>query len=245
MTYQSLVLCSAPRSGSTLFCDLLAGTGVAGNPHSFFRREDLAGYAEEFGLPSPEIDGAYLEAVIRQGTGDTGIFAVRIMWETLGELDSALECIHPGLPGAPERLERAFGRVLYVHLTRSDKVAQAISYLKAQQTGLWHRYADGSERERMAPPKPAEYDSAQLADLVARLTAADAGWTDWLATHGIAPVRVDYDDLSRDPRAELAKVLRALGRDSAIADRVEIRAGKLADAESAVWAERYRRELSS
>ena len=243
--YQSLILCSAPRSGSTLLCDLLAGTGVAGNPHSFFRREDLAEYAEEFGLSSSGIDRAYLDAVIREGTGDTVIFGVRIMWETFGELDAALDRIHPGLPGAPARLERAFGKVLFVHLTRADKVAQAVSFLKAQQTGLWHRYADGSERERMAPPKPAEFDSAQLADLVARLTAADAGWANWLVAHGIEPVRVDYDDLSRDPKAELAKVLRALGRDPAIAERVEIRAGKLADAESAEWAERYRREVSS
>ncbi len=243
--YQSLILCSAPRSGSTLLCDLLSGTGVAGNPHSFFRRESLAEYAEEFGLPAPVIDETYLDAAIREGTGDTGIFGVRIMWETFGELDAALDRIHPGFPDAPARLERAFGKTLFVHLSRSDKVAQAISYLKAQQTGLWHRFADGSERERMAPPRPAEYDPAQLADLVARLTAADAGWRDWLAEHGIEPVRVDYDDLSRDPRAELAKVLLALGRDPAIAERVEIRAGKLADAESAAWAERYRREVSS
>lgn len=243
--YRSLILCSAPRSGSTLFCDLLAGTGVAGLPHSFFRRESIAEYAEEFGLSEPVIDQDYLDAAIRAGTGETGIFGLRIMWETLGELDAALDKIHPGLPGAPARLDRAFGKVLFVHLIRADKVAQAISYLKAQQTGLWHRFADGSERERMAPPKPAEYDPARLADLVARLTAADAGWRDWLAEHKIEPVRVDYDDLSRDPKAELAKVLCALGRDPAIAERVEVRAGKLADAESAEWAERYRRELSS
>ena len=36
--YESYVLCTSPRSGSTLLCKLLAATGVAGNPDSYFHR---------------------------------------------------------------------------------------------------------------------------------------------------------------------------------------------------------------
>ena len=32
---------------------------------------------------------------------------------------------------------------------REDKVGQAISRLKAEQTGLWHKFSDGTERERL------------------------------------------------------------------------------------------------
>ena len=35
---KSYVVCATPRSGSTLLCALLAGTGVAGNPEEYFER---------------------------------------------------------------------------------------------------------------------------------------------------------------------------------------------------------------
>src|SRR4051794_41932383 len=35
---KSLLVCATPRSGSTLLCALLEGTGVAGRPHEFFER---------------------------------------------------------------------------------------------------------------------------------------------------------------------------------------------------------------
>lgn len=246
--YQTLILCSAPRSGSTMLCDLLSGTGVAGEPHSFFRRQSITEYRKKFGLPPevvPGIDQPYLEAVVRAGTGETGMFGLRLMWETLAELSAALDGMFPRLAGGAARLERAFGRILYLHLTRTDKVAQAVSLVKAQQTGLWHRYANGEERERTAPPKPPQYDRALLAEQIAALEASDAGWTDWFAAEGISPIRVTYEALGADPRSELAKVLRALGQNVALAERASIVSGKLANAESVAWAERYRREVSS
>src|SRR4051795_3097720 len=35
---KSLLVCGTPRSGSTLLCALLDGTGVAGRPQEFFER---------------------------------------------------------------------------------------------------------------------------------------------------------------------------------------------------------------
>ncbi|MDE0415807.1 MAG: Stf0 family sulfotransferase, partial [bacterium] len=45
---ESCIVGSTPRSGSTLLCDLLTDTGVAGQPHSYFRREDISWWAEQF-----------------------------------------------------------------------------------------------------------------------------------------------------------------------------------------------------
>ncbi|HMF66717.1 MAG TPA: Stf0 family sulfotransferase, partial [Phyllobacterium sp.] len=36
---RSYVICGTPRSGSTLLCDLLESTGIAGRPASYFRSE--------------------------------------------------------------------------------------------------------------------------------------------------------------------------------------------------------------
>ena len=61
-----------------------------------------------------------------------------------------------------ERFQAAFGRTLFVHLTRRDKVAQAVSYVKAQQTGLWHAAPDGTELERLSRPQEPAYDASEI-----------------------------------------------------------------------------------
>ena len=248
MSFQSLILCASPRSGTTLFCDLLTATGVAGRPASYYRIEDIAEWAERMGVPFGESAGferAYLDAVVRRGTGDTGTFALRLMWPSLADLMERLELVFPGLADDAARLKAAFGSSLFVHLSRGDKVAQAVSRLKAHQTGLWHMGADGTERERTAPPQAPIYDFERLAGFVAEAETADAEWNRWFARHGISPVRVKYEDVAADPRAALAEVLAALGRDPALAEGVVIRTAKMADAESRDWVAQFERERMS
>ena len=45
------IICATPRSGSTLLCDMLAGSGVAGNPNSYYRPPSIAHFAAQMGVP--------------------------------------------------------------------------------------------------------------------------------------------------------------------------------------------------
>jgi LPS sulfotransferase NodH len=97
----SYLICATPRTGSTLLCGLLDSTGVAGHPESYFRREGEQEWAARWGIASPS-DGTfsyadYLQAAIRTGSTANGVFAARIMWETLGEVAAKLA---PFLPRA-------------------------------------------------------------------------------------------------------------------------------------------------
>jgi len=47
------LLCSAPRTGSSLLCGLLDSTGVAGHPESWFRRQDEREFAARWGFADP------------------------------------------------------------------------------------------------------------------------------------------------------------------------------------------------
>ena len=247
----SYIICATPRCGSTLLCDLLHDTGVAGNPHSFFRREDFAEWAEEFNVPVAEwpdhqaFDQSYLEAAVKYGTGTTQLFGMRLMWESLGDLSFRLENLFPGLPGDSARFQAAFGLPVYLHLSREDKVAQAVSRCKAQQTGLWHVDADGTERERIKAGGTPSYDGKELAKLLTELEDHDAAWARWFTRQGLVPVSITYEMLSSDPQATLALVLSALGQDETIAETVEPRTARLADKESREWADRFRAEQRS
>ena len=50
--FDSFILCATPRTGSTLMCDLLTATRVAGAPDSFFMRDPGPVWTAEWGLPA-------------------------------------------------------------------------------------------------------------------------------------------------------------------------------------------------
>ena len=97
MPYRSLIICATPRSGTTLLCDLLAETGVAGRPNSFYRRESLDNWMRRLDVPAgPDFDRRFLAAIVTEGTGDTGLFSMRMMWPSLPEMASVLAGLYPG-----------------------------------------------------------------------------------------------------------------------------------------------------
>lgn len=240
-------LCATPRSGTTLLCDLLAQTAQAGRPQSYYRQQDMDRRAHGYDLrvngfaDQIDFERAYLTAVLRDGAGETGIFALRVMWLTVAEMAERLRPLRPHT-GDAALFEALFGPLVYVHVSRRDKVAQAISLLKAEQSGLWHLGADGSERQRSAPPGETHYNANRIAALVGELERDDASWNAFFAEHGITPVPIEYEALARAPREELKKILKALRLPPELADSVSAGTSKMADAESAEWARQFRRE---
>ncbi|MGX7875361.1 Stf0 family sulfotransferase [Mesorhizobium sp. ORM6] len=71
--FDAYITCGTPRTGSTLLCKLLASTRTAGDPHSFYRRQDISEWAEDWKLPGRDTMGelefnvAYLNAAIAAG----------------------------------------------------------------------------------------------------------------------------------------------------------------------------------
>jgi LPS sulfotransferase NodH len=85
------VMCGTPRTGSTLLCALLASTGVAGRPQSYFRQADVDTYATTWRIPRVP-DGRftfadYLRGALIAGRSANGVFAARMMWGDDGRSD--------------------------------------------------------------------------------------------------------------------------------------------------------------
>jgi LPS sulfotransferase NodH len=132
-----------------------------------------------------------------------------------------------------------------VHLTRRDKVAQAVSYVKAQQTGLWHAAPDGAELERLSPPQEPAYDASEIRTRLEEITAHDHSWEHWFAALEIDPLRITYEELFEGPVETLRVVLDHLGLEREAADGVEPGVAKLTDNINRDWVACFRSEQKS
>ncbi|HKY94718.1 MAG TPA: Stf0 family sulfotransferase [Kiloniellales bacterium] len=245
--YDSYVICTAPRSGSTLLCKLLAATGVSGNPDSHFHRQSLEHWLADLGVtPQPALSELELvqlafRAAIVEGTRG-GMFGLRLQRHSFGFFIEKLALLHPGYANDVERFQAAFGRTLFIHLSRQDKVEEAVSLVKAEQTGLWHRAPDGTELERLSPPKEPVYDAAAIRVHLEEVTAYERDWRQWFASSGIDPLRLTYEELAADPVETLRVVLDRLGVGRQAADGVQPGVAKLADDTNRDWVARFRAE---
>lgn len=196
--------------------------------------------------PREETERELLEriaaAAIAKGRATTGVFGVRQQQPSFAYLCEKLAILHPEATSDLQRLECTFGRMKFIHLFRQDKLAQAVSYLKAEQSGLWHVAADGSELERTGAAREPEYNALKIRECVEIMAACDQGWREWFDREGIDPISISYDELSREPVETVRMLLGELGLDRQAADGIEPGVRKMADATSQNWIERYRSE---
>jgi len=249
--YDSYVICTSLRSGSTLLCLMLAATEVAGNPASWFHEPSIDAWLEEFNLPADpalserEVLASIFRAAIAKGSLDTGMFGLRLQRHSFAFFSRKLAILHPDHPSDLQRFEAAFGKTLFIYLSRRDKIGQAISYVRAQQSGLWHMAPDGSELERLSPPREPVYDGDEIRDCLMTMQAYDQGWEDWFKAERIEPVRITYEELSADPGETLRLVMGRLALDPEIANEITPGVKKLADETSRDWATRFAHEQAA
>ncbi|MGR3679501.1 MAG: Stf0 family sulfotransferase [Paracoccaceae bacterium] len=244
------MICTTPRSGSTLLCGLLRETALAGNPDSHFHTASLDQWLLDNGLTRSDFPtrdaalSACIEAVKTHGQENTGVFGLRMQRGSFRYFIAQLALLAPQATTHRDLIETIFGATCFIHLTRKDKLDQAISRVIAQQTGLWHRAKDGSELERLAPPRPPHYDGDGIARHLALLTQLDQEWQDWFTQQNIDPLRITYEELAQNPSAQLVRILTALGLNPETATDAKPRVQKLANATNTQWAIRFRTKSS-
>ena len=136
---QSVVICSTPRSGSTYISQTLASGKRLGKPEEWFQDTTIEERKRTYGMaPSVELQD-YLRALTERERGPNGIFSMKIMWDTLVPLLNRLRSIDQADSEKSDiaLFESYFPNPRYILITRENKLRQAISYVKAQQSGIW------------------------------------------------------------------------------------------------------------
>jgi trehalose 2-sulfotransferase len=234
----SYLVSATPRTGSTLLCGLLAATGVAGKPESYFRLPDERSSAERWGVqvsPGGPLDyGGYVRAAMAVGSTANGVFGARVMWGTICEVIGKLRAAygHP-LGSDVEVLEQVLGQTRFVHLQRGDVVAQAVSWARAEQSSYWQ---DG---DKVPPGWRPRFDFNEVDGYVKAITEHNAAWHGWFDASGIVPLRVLYEDVVADMAGATNAILQFLGLDLPSGHVITAGTRRQADEINEEWARRY------
>ncbi|WP_417666827.1 Stf0 family sulfotransferase [Roseibium sp.] len=248
-SFDAYIICTSPRSGSTLLCNMLKETGTAGRPGSHFFEPSVDNWLEEYALPTIASERhedtlrRVFEAAIARGKGGTNIFGLRMQRHSFAYFTDQLALLLPDALTDRDRMTTAFGKTLFIYLSRDDKVAQAISFVKAQQTGLWHKAPDGRELERLSPPSEPVYDFKRLRETYETFLSNELEWRDWFDRENINPITLTYEALSKDPTGATCEIVSAIGLDPHGCRHVRPGTAQLSDKTSQDWAERFRAEL--
>jgi LPS sulfotransferase NodH len=234
-------VCATPRTGSSLLLGLLDRTGVAGHPQAYFRPPDRALHAARWHLSDPADPGAFLDAARAAGRTPNGVFGAKLMIDALEALRDDLGTLHPALADRPAELfDAAFGRTAYLYLTRDDTLAQAVSWLRAEQTGTWYVGGSGEIGGNEGGGAAPTFDRARIDELLETIAAENAGWESWFAESGIRPYRLTYEDLTADLPGTVRTLLAELGLSLPPGARIVARHRSQSDALNADWVTRYR-----
>jgi LPS sulfotransferase NodH len=240
----SYLVCATQRSGSTLLCELLKGTGVAGCPEEFFEAVHATGRPptpRDYGIdldakPGPvpsysSLEGIddyarHIERTLELGTTPNGVFGAKVMFSQLADIaELAAPLTFPDFLGEEPR---------YVRVTRTDRASQAVSLWTALQTQAW---AAAHER----PEDVAHYDFESIDKLAAWFDEQERGWDRYLEKRD--PLELTYDEIAGDLKDAVRRVLVHLDLDPTPADSVEPPMERQADERSQEWVDRYRREV--
>jgi LPS sulfotransferase NodH len=193
---------SPPHPGYFLAGLPRTGAGIRDDP----RPTDAPEYSD---LRSVDGWEAHLERTLELGTTDNGVFAAKLMWNQLPDVEQHAAAL-PGLAGlsGPELLDTLFGHPQYVWMRRLDKVRQAISLWRALQTRTWSL---ANPTARGEPPK-LHYSFEGIEHLRRRLTGDDEAWGRYFLRSATEPLELYYEtDVKPDPRAAVVRVLAHIG----------------------------------
>jgi LPS sulfotransferase NodH len=185
----------------------------------------------------------HLERTFRLGTSRNGVFAAKLMWRHLPDLQ-ALASQLPEYAGLElhDLLTKLLKDPRYVWVTRRDKVRQAVSLWRALQTRTWRL-----EHPREEPATAnLRYSFEGLEHLVRSLTAEDRAWGEHFDAHAIPVITVVYeDDLEGDQTGTVTAVLRHVGIGGPVGWRAPVPMYRQADELNEEWVAAYHRDAAS
>jgi LPS sulfotransferase NodH len=235
------VICTSPRSGSTLLCKGLTNTGRVGAPAEFFdHRVEVAAYwMYRFAICK---ESEYFDKIVEATSTPNGVFGTKLHWTTYPDMHRSLRDSFPAEVrhrSMSELLQLKFSEVRYIWLRRRNKVAQGISHFRAACSGRWE-IPRGNVSEKSGAGDSVEFHFRMIDHCVARANEYDEEWENYFTRHALTPMQLDYEDLIASYDSILRRVLDFLEVPHCDLAEAEPQLERMADAKSLEWEKKYR-----
>jgi LPS sulfotransferase NodH len=243
-----------PRTGSTMLSVALNQTGRFGTIAEYLNYPNATGFHSRWGVPQPTARGylgrinrrvaqrhlqrdqrrdfyarftktsleRYLGVLLEHRTGPNGVFGIKVL--TGDDSEAELEPLREGLRGLDVRM---------VVLRRVDRVAQAVSWARASQTGVYVK----SDRPAVENP---DYSAEKIEGFLRVIVANETRHRVFAERTESPSLDVSYEELVASWRPVMSAVCTHLGDPDATVGAPPTE--RQADEESKLWAERFRTE---
>ncbi len=190
----ALFLCFTNRCGSTLVSAEASSLGFCGKPndhlnYEFFNSDFVIEYSEKNSIDTLQ---QYVEAIYTEFRSPLNIFFSK------GSLDQIAWMRRSGIIGV------AFPHYHYIRVTRRDLIAQAISFLIAEQTGQWTSF-------HKPTTAVLSYDREKIAGVLAYFARITADTDIYFSMLDVDPTHFVYEEVQIDLAQVSAKLQRLTG----------------------------------
>lgn len=222
-----LFLCFTNRCGSTLVAAEASALGYCGKPndhlnYEFFNSDFVVEYSEKNSISTLQ---QYVEAIYEEFGSLLKIFF------TKGSLDQLMWLRRCGVIGV------AFPVYHYLQVVRRDLVAQAVSFVIAEQTGQWttmHRPYTGD----------LFYDQGRVANAISYFSKMTADANIYFSLLDVQPAYFSYEEVLVD-LSQVGEKLKALTAIDALPRRSRtLDVGRQSQNLNLEWCQRFRAEVS-
>lgn len=190
---RSYTIAFSVRSGSNEICNLLARNGM-GSPAEHF--QSMESFKREQSALHNLLD--IVSRHVREG-----IFGSKMAHDHRARIDSLLRIEIPNYVTIAD----VFPDHKWVWLIRRDKIAQAISLCRAEQSGVWATPSLDLKEGRQLY----EFDFYYILSRVMMLSASDIAWATYFDTHKIHPYKIYYEEFFHDIDRQLFDLSAYLG----------------------------------
>lgn len=215
------VIASTPRSGSTLLGSLLWATQKAGRPHEYLHPEHARDFYNRWWCTD---SSDYLRHLKRYRSSPNGLCGFKIHHYQLKEWGIEFS-----------ELDDLLDSPRYIFIRRQQKVRQAISLVKAEQT---QQFA----LDQGDTLKDASYNYEAIRDQFYRLIDEEEAWERHFWEHGIKPFVIWYENLNIDYESVLLEIFEYLGVNLKKEDIVPPNLRKMSDQTTEEWVVRFHKE---
>jgi LPS sulfotransferase NodH len=239
---QAYIICTSPRTGSTLLADALTSTKIAGSPDEYF---DIHEHNEAYWKKKLAIadDASYLDSVVGAATTPNGVFGLKLHQHQCEALQRKLGFAYSRETGQThnafiaESLTERFSSIKYVWLRRRNKVAQGISYYRAERSGVWRKLKG---LKGLSNPEPLRFEFGKIDRCVRAVEDMDQKWRSFFQENRLAPLVVVYEDFVKSHDRTVRAILAFLGLGNQYIALPEPRLVRQADQVSLDWEQQYR-----